>query len=55
MRRIPRATSDDDSEILVIYVDLLEQDMRDLKALRKRVAEAEKRAAPQVHRPILMH
>ena len=55
MRRISRATSDDDSEILVIYVDLLEQEMRDLKALRKRVAEAEKRAVPQLHRPVLMH
>ena len=52
MRRIPRATSTRNPKFRVVFVDALKQQMTDLKALRKKVAEAERLAAPRVHRPV---
>jgi len=51
MRRISRATTKNDRNIRFVFVDLLEQKMMDIKALRKKVADAERRAAlkPEVH------
>jgi hypothetical protein len=42
MRRISRATRYQPN-VRVVFVDLLEQEMMDLKALRKKVADAETR------------
>ena len=52
MRRIPRATTTRNSSIRVVLVDALKQQMIDLKALRKKVTEAERLAAPNAHRPL---
>jgi len=43
MRRISRATTKHRSTIRVVFVDRLEREMMDLKALRREVAEAETR------------
>jgi hypothetical protein len=47
MRRIPRATTIRNENVRVVFVDSLKQQMIDLKALRKRVAEAELLATPR--------
>ena len=44
MRRISRATTKHRSAIRVVFVDRLEREMMDLKALRQEVADAEMRA-----------
>ena len=41
MRRIPRATTIRNLNVRVVLVDALKQQMIDLEALRKKVAEAE--------------
>jgi hypothetical protein len=51
MRTISRATATNPN-IRVVFVDLLEQQMIDLNALRKRVTEAERRAAAHAHKPL---
>jgi hypothetical protein len=45
IRRIPRATTARNLNIRVVLVDALKQPMIDLKALRKKVAEAESASA----------
>ena len=52
MRKISRATISNNPNIQVVFVDHLEQQMVALKALRKKVADAERRAALQVHQPL---
>ena len=47
MRRISRATRYQ-PKVRVVFVDLLEHEMMDLKSLRKKVADAETRA----HKPL---
>jgi hypothetical protein len=54
MRRIPRATTNK-ANIRVVFVDPLEEEMMDVEALRKEVADAERRAAPQVRQPMNLH
>ena len=51
MRTISRATATNPN-IRVVFVDLLEQQMIDLNALRKRVTEAERRVAAHAHKPL---
>jgi hypothetical protein len=51
MRTISRATATNPN-IRVVFVDLLEQQMIDLKALRKKVTEAERRVAAHAHKPL---
>jgi len=46
MRKIPRAPATKRSIVRAGFVDLLKQQMRALKALRKRVADAERLAGP---------
>jgi hypothetical protein len=52
MRRIPRATTIRNVNVRVVFVDSLKHQMIDLKALRKRVAEAERLATPSARRPL---
>ncbi len=47
MRRISRATTRH-PDVQLVFVDPLKLEMMDLKALRKEVADAERRAVPQV-------
>jgi hypothetical protein len=58
MRKVARAPASPPSNIRVVFVDLLKKEMMDLKALRKEVADAERRAVPQLRRSLdlrLMH
>jgi hypothetical protein len=48
MRRFSRATTRPQSNVRVVFVDRLAQEMMHLRALRKEVADAETRATPQV-------
>lgn len=52
MRRISRVRTNSRPIVRVVFVDLLEQEMMDLKALRKEVADAETRSAPQVRQQL---
>jgi hypothetical protein len=52
MRRIPRTTSTRNPKLRAVFVDALKQQMTDLKALRKKVAEAERLAAPRARQPV---
>jgi len=52
MRRNPRAAIKPQPIVRVIFVDRLEQEMMDLKALRQEVADAETRALPLVPQPL---
>ena len=52
MRRFSRAPASNRPNIRVVFVDLLKQQMIALKALRKEVADAERRAIPQMRRQL---
>jgi hypothetical protein len=54
MRKVARAPAGTPSNIRVVFVDLLKKEMMDLKALRKAVADAERRAAPQAPQPSVL-
>ncbi len=47
MRQNPRSAGTKKSNVRVVFIDILKQQMQDLKALRKKVAEAERLVAPR--------
>lgn len=52
MSRIPRATTKSQPIVRVVFVDRLEKEMMDLRALRQEVADAETRAIPLALQPL---
>jgi hypothetical protein len=55
MSKSPRSTAAEQSRKRVVFIDILKQQMLDLKALRKKVAEAESAVAAKRKRTPFSH